>query len=119
MPALAETRTMRVSTLLVALSALASCVTPPDSTKNGTLVLNGVVNAIAPTSEAAQPSWVITVRVEEVLSGSYSLPTFSFVVHSPAMSGLALGSQYKIVAIETRSGYVVDESQWAGRGNAR
>lgn len=57
-------------------------------------------------------NFVITARVDKVLSGSFSGKRFQFAVHSPAQSRIDLGRQYKIRAIRTKTGYTVDELQW-------
>jgi hypothetical protein len=56
--------------------------------------------------------WLVTVVVEKVVSGEFSGSTFSFAVHSPAMSGLEVGRFYTVRAEWNGSGYVVDPLQW-------
>lgn len=45
--------------------------------------------------------WVVTVRVERVLAGSFDGDTFSFVVHSPSQERLREGGRYVIEADRT------------------
>jgi hypothetical protein len=56
--------------------------------------------------------WVVTTRVDKVLSGDFSGSQFSFAIHSPAKSGLEMGKQYRIRATGTPEGYIVDGSPW-------
>jgi hypothetical protein len=107
---------------------IASCADTPshigasDAAKPlGELVFRCTVLSITgPTTDLLQP-WIITTRVEKVLSGSFAGKQFQFPVHSPAQSNLAVGKQYTIRATRTTTGYSVDELQWlyAGTKKAR
>ncbi|MFL6262492.1 MAG: hypothetical protein ACJ76Y_22570 [Thermoanaerobaculia bacterium] len=77
----------------------------------GDLVFVGTVTKIVPTSDKLK-SWAVTVRVERIVSGTFSGTSFTFAVHSPAISGLKVGKSYTIRATWTKDGYVVDERQW-------
>jgi hypothetical protein len=80
---------------------------------NADLKFLGTVTAIEPANTGDPlKRWIITTRVDAVLSGAFSQPQFSFAVHSPAQSGLELGKQYTIVAARTPRGYTVDPYQW-------
>ncbi|MFT3775046.1 MAG: hypothetical protein QM820_57595 [Minicystis sp.] len=65
-----------------------------------------------PAKAVPQKSWIVTVKVEKVLSGSFSGESFSFRIHSPAKSGLSKGHSYTIEAKWVGDGYAVDELQW-------
>jgi len=88
----------------------AAATSPPNTARE--LVLVGTVTTIVARSEPELAPWTVTVRVDRVVSGSLSGPTFSFSVHSPARSGLQVGRSYTIKAMWTDKGYVVDETQW-------
>ena len=55
-------------------------------------------------------NFVVTVSVDEVLSGELSGATFEFPVHSVARARLEYGGTYTIKAKWERGGYVVHES---------
>jgi hypothetical protein len=80
------------------------------------LVIEGRVVSIGMVNDDLNP-WLITVKVEKVLTGRFSEPTFSFAIHSPAVSGLKKGEKYRIEAIWKDGGYTVDELQWRRRNN--
>jgi hypothetical protein len=85
----------------------------PDVARGNLVFLGTIVSAKPHTASGAlQHSWAITARVDEVVFGKFDRSTFSFLVHSPAKSGLNVGDQYRIVAKQTADGYVVDEYQW-------
>jgi hypothetical protein len=56
--------------------------------------------------------WVVTTRVNKILSGSFTGSQFSFAIHSPSKSGLVVGKEYSIRATRTPEGYLVDDYQW-------
>ncbi|MDD4953519.1 MAG: hypothetical protein PHG40_01280 [Candidatus Omnitrophica bacterium] len=58
--------------------------------------------------ENSNLDWIITVNVNKVLSGSFSGRIFQFRVHSPSKSGLEIGWLYRIEAVQTQDGYVVN-----------
>ena len=66
------------------------------------VVLRGTVTEIRP-EQGRHPhhKWLVTLRVDSVLAGSFSAPTFFFSIHSPTQSGIAVGGRYEIHA--TRS----------------
>jgi hypothetical protein len=107
--------------LAVVLPALlcVGCTTKPEpvasthpAKPHSELVFRGTVIKIeGPTTDFFQP-WVITTRVDKLLSGSFSGKQFQFAVHSPAQSNLDIGKQYTIRAVRTETGYTVDELQW-------
>jgi N-carbamoylputrescine amidase len=57
-------------------------------------------------------NWVVTTRVDKIVSGDFSGEQFSFRVHSPSLSGLVVGKQYQIRAAQASEGYTVDQYQW-------
>jgi hypothetical protein len=88
----------------------AVATSPPNRARD--LVLVGTVAKIVLRSEPELTPWAVTVRVERIVAGALSEATFSFLVHSPAKSGLEIGKSYTIKATWTDKGYVVDETQW-------
>lgn len=78
------------------------------------LVFTGTVSEMVmmPAKAVPQKAWFVTVKVEKVLSGSFSGETFSFRIHSPSKSGLSKGHSYTIEAKWVGDGYVVDDLQW-------
>jgi hypothetical protein len=87
---------------------------PATHTPNDNLVILGTVTGIR-DDNSGNPlrHWVVTVKVDRVISGIFSGKTFSFAVHSPTQSGLEEGRQYQIRASGTiNDGYAVDEHQW-------
>jgi hypothetical protein len=82
-----------------------------------TLRLAGSVSAIEPSSlPHSTKNWAVTLKVDEVLAGTFAGDTFTFRVHSPAKSRLAVGQHIELVAQATESGYVVDDLQWLTSG---
>jgi len=75
------------------------------------LVFEGTVTSITMINHELTP-WLVTLSVEKVLSEEFAGPTFSFAVHSPAKSGLAMGRSYTVRAEWKDGGYVVDPLQW-------
>jgi hypothetical protein len=57
--------------------------------------------------------WLVTMKIERVVSGHYAEPELRFSIHSPIKSGLISGKAYTVRAtrIEGR-GYDVDQYQW-------
>jgi hypothetical protein len=102
------------------LCALTACSTigTDSGAESNQLVIRGVVTAIFPTN-ALDVAWGIKVRVETVEKGIYNQPDFTFSVHSPAMSGLVVGEHYTIVALASKKGYRIDDSQWRDRHEAK
>jgi hypothetical protein len=97
-----------------------SCATTPEqsvaskpATPHSELVFLGTVTNIQQgLTGDFYKRFVVTTRVDKVLSGSFSGKQFQFAVHSPAQSGLDIGKQYTIRATRTESGYLVDDLQW-------
>ena len=84
-------------------------VSSDDSPKD--LVFIGTVTKIYPTgTRYSRREWAVLTRVDKVVSGTFSGATFTFTVHSPAMTGLRVGRAYTIKATWTRDGYVVNQS---------
>jgi hypothetical protein len=83
-----------------------------EAAKPASLVFRGTVISITISPADFLQPWVITTRVDKVLSGSFSARQFQFSVHSPSQSGLNVGKQYTIRATRTKTGYSVDEFQW-------
>jgi hypothetical protein len=52
--------------------------------------------------------WVVTVRVDEVLSGHRPGDSFWFAIHSPSQEGLKVGRRLVIRARKTSDGYEVE-----------
>jgi hypothetical protein len=76
--------------------------------KSKDLVLVGTIMEINPRAGGvSRKNWAVVVRVERVVAGEFSGMTFTFAIHSPAMSGLRLGQAYTIKATWTPEGYVV------------
>ena len=63
-------------------------------------------------------NFVVTVSVDEVLSGEFSGTTFEFPVHSVAKALLEYGGVYTIRAKWKRGGYVVYESAIRRQGKS-
>jgi len=76
-------------------------------------VLVGTVSKISQVTSRApsRRSWAVTIQVEKTKAGTYSEPTFTFTMHSPARAGLAVGRRYTIEATWTGGKYVVDETR--------
>src|SRR4030095_11077678 len=87
------------------------CNTDPKATASD-LVLVGTVTRIAPSGAPStffEYTWVVTVRVENIVSGTFSGSTLTFFIHSPAMAGLEVGGSYTIKANWVDSVYLVHE----------
>ena len=74
----------------------------------------GTITKIYPFSAPAtvERGWAVRAHVDRVVSGTLSVDTFTFTVHSPTQSGLEVGGTYTIKAKWIGNGYVVDELQW-------
>jgi hypothetical protein len=84
------------------------------------LVFIGTVTEIRPASAARSlRNWAVVAHVDKLVAGEFSGTTFTFAIHSPARAGLRVGQAYTIKARWTAEGYVVDESQWRKRPDAR
>lgn len=91
--------------------ASVSAAAPRDLRFRGTVIAIDAARAGAPPGR----SWVVTMRVEQVLDGAFAGTTFAFRVHSPSKSGLVVGGTYSVEARWTVDGYTVDELQWRRR----
>jgi hypothetical protein len=89
-----------------------SASTPRRSTLIDLTFLGKVTNIEAADTGDPLKEWVVTTRVDKVLSGDFSGSQFSFAIHSPAKSGLKVGKQVRIRATGTPDGYLVDDHQW-------
>jgi hypothetical protein len=84
--------------------------TPPDKVE---LRLAGTIVSIAAAPvQGSTKNWVVTLKVDKVLQGSFDGDTFAFRVHSPTKSRLAVGRHVELVAQPAGDGYVVDDQQW-------
>jgi hypothetical protein len=79
------------------------------------LVIVGTVVQVTMIDDGLKP-WAITVHVEKVVTGQLLGDRLTFLVHSPARAGLAVGHTYTVDAVWEDSGYSVDELQWSRRG---
>ena len=94
-------------------SAGAQAVSTSTIVKDGDLEFIGTVMKIYPlASIRSRKNWPVVTHVDRIVSGDFSGKTFSFGIHSPALSGLQVGRTYTIKATWTDKGYVVDERQW-------
>ena len=93
---------------VVLLAGIGSAMAEESSPKD--LVFVGTVKRIFP-AETGDPirAWVVETAVKKVVSGSFSHPTFTFAIHSPAMANMKVGGSYEITARWTGTGYLVDE----------
>ncbi len=80
------------------------------------LVIVGTVVDITMIDDGFKP-WAITVHVEKVVTGQLLGDRLTFLVHSPARAGLAVGHTYTVDAVWEDGGYSVDELQWLRRGD--
>jgi hypothetical protein len=77
------------------------------------LILRGRVTEIVRIPNSHRTAgWRVKVAVEQVLSGDFSEEFFSFAIHSPVKSGLAVGGVYTIRATRVADGYTVNATQW-------
>lgn len=77
------------------------------------LVIEGKVIDIQPsTLPKSRKNWVVALQVDRVVSGEFDGKLFSFRIHSPSRSGLAIGQDISLEAKWMDSGYFVDEMQW-------
>jgi hypothetical protein len=67
--------------------------------------------AAAPLSGATR-NWVVTLEVDQVISGRFAGKQFAFRIHSPARAGIVVGKHLVVEASPKHDGYVVDETQW-------
>ena len=106
-----------VTTIVTAACLLVSAIgianaTPPSSKE---MVVVGRVTSLKPGGGDESRRWIVTIKVDKVVSGDFSGPTFQFAVHSPSQCGLEKGRSYTIEAVWDGTGYTVDELQWMKR----
>ena len=90
---------------LMSRGADAAHAAPPPSKD---MVLEGRVTAVKPDGADPSRRSVVTVKVENVVSGEYSGETLEFTVRGPAQSALKEQRSYTIEAVWTGDGYLVD-----------
>jgi hypothetical protein len=94
-------------------SANPSSASTPSSSNGADLTFLGTVTSIdAANTGNPGKKWVVTTRVDKILSGDFGGSNFAFAVHSPVQAGLEVGTQYRIRATRTLEGYLVDQDQW-------
>ena len=77
------------------------------------LVFLGTVISLEPSAvNAPRLWWIVTTKVDQIMSGDFEGSIFQFTVHSPTKSRLEVGRQYEIRAARTAEGYRVDRFQW-------
>jgi hypothetical protein len=83
------------------------------SGNNGQLVFSGTIISINNSPiERSNLDWIVSARVDRIISGEFVGKTFDFRIHSPTKSGLEVGKQYIIEATLSQDGYIVDQYQW-------
>ena len=82
----------------------AHAIPPP----NRDLTLVGLVTAMKPGAAEPSKQSLVTVKVQELVSGEFSGETFQFAVRGPARTALKEGKSYTIEAVWTGDGYLVD-----------
>ena len=106
---------MKYLAIFIAVGAiLVSCQQPKQPVQDSTgLVLKGKIVEIqnAPLEQCLE-NWIIKLKVEQVVKGSFGGEYFSFRVHSPSRSGLEEGKEITLKAERTEDGYTVDDFQW-------
>ena len=78
------------------------------------VLLSGTVIGIE-AGKTADPRkrWLVTMKIERVVSGHYPEPELRFAIHSPVKSGLISGKTYTVRATRSEGGgYDVDQYQW-------
>ena len=113
-------RSLLPALLLLLPAGLSGCVT--EGRKSGVfarspdLVFRGTVADIRQSPlDQSLTSWVVTFRVDELISGEYQEEYFSFLLHSPDRFFLEEAREYRVEALKVRSGYLIDPNQWALR----
>ena len=97
--------------------ATASSPTSHEKPRGRDVVFVGTVKKIALAEGSRHPRkhWAVFVSVDRIISGDLPNSIFTFVIRSPAQSGLKVGESRTIKATWTEDGYVVDELQWRRR----
>src|SRR5262245_59600304 len=98
-PASSSADTTSLSAATASAAPLSSGRAPAPASSGPDLTFLGTVTRIeiADTGDPRK-EWVVTTKVDKVLSGSFTGSQFSFAIHSPSKSGLAVGKQYSIQA---------------------
>ena len=69
------------------------------------IVLSGTVIDIQPAKgRHPHQKWLVTLQVDSVVAGSFTSKTFSFSIHSPTKSGIAVGGRYTIYLMRNQAG---------------
>jgi len=76
------------------------------------LIFEGTVIDIIIDNNDLKNKWIVKIRVDKIISGDFSGKTFSFRVHSPALSEIQKNKRYRVVAEETETGYKVNPYNW-------
>lgn len=118
---------MRGGLSLVLVAALCSCVRPSDQHLAARPVAV-VVSAVKPAAPAFTNKnestfigtvtgvdignvrhpylrWLVTLKIDQVVSGPSPGEGFWFAIHSPSQEGLKVGQRYRISARKTKDGY--------------
>ncbi|MCE9635052.1 MAG: hypothetical protein K8T90_05035 [Planctomycetes bacterium] len=95
-------RSRAVAGFLAAGLLATGCGSPQRAQETTSLRFVGTVTSIG-MRRTPDPwfRWVVTMHVDEVLSGTYDGSTFAFVVHSPSQEHLREGGRYEIDAERT------------------
>jgi hypothetical protein len=92
----------------------------PTEIQTADLVLLGTLEKVeASTLPQSVANWIVTFRVDQVLAGEFKDSTFAFRIHSPSMSGLEVGKQYRVEAMKTATGYHVDQYRGIKRNDSQ
>lgn len=90
--------------------------TAPGTKPTKDLLLVVTVTAMKDTADDMKRPWVVSTKVEKILSGELPGQTFRFAINSPRQAGLKVGKRYTIPARWTGKDYEVDELD-VGRHN--
>jgi hypothetical protein len=105
---------MRIIVIILTLGFIIGCASQHATNEDTTdvLVFQGTVTKIenSPIPRSTQ-NWIITMRVDQILSGEFKGDHFSFRIHSPTKSGLTENGTYRIEASQSQDGYVVNAIQ--------
>lgn len=76
-----------------------------DENNGEEIVLRGEVIDLRPErGQHPHQKWLVTLRVDAVVTGTFSEPSFSFHIHSPTKSSIALGGRYLIHLARSQDG---------------
>ena len=51
--------------------------------------------------------WIVTLKVNQVVSGPSPGAGFWFAIHSPSEEGVKVGNRYRITAVKKGNGYEI------------